>query len=105
MKGYPIIGILVGVIVVLIIVIVSLGIQVSRTSELYSQMNRIKINLEEQKKTLEEKLAGLSQEKKDMLNQIKQKDITIKELQSEVDKLNKLKDMLEENLKNALTKK
>ncbi len=105
MKGYPVIGILVGVIVVLIIVIISLGLQVSRTSELYSQINKIKINLEEQNKTLKDRLAKLSQEKEDLTSRLKEKESTVKRLQVEVEKLNKLKDALEQNLKDALTKK
>ena len=109
MKNSPVTGIFLGIIVILLIVIFSLGYQLNKTHKLSSQetARRMKIeetasNLQKQAASLENQINGLKvslQEKHDLVSY---QGRFIEELELEIVKLNKLKEKLEDNLKDEL---
>ena len=109
MKNSPIMGIILGVVVILLIIIFSLGYQLNKTSKVSSREVLKRVRAEEQVDQLSQQIDSLEnaindlkvslQEKQDL---IASKDRIIEKLEFEILKLNKLKERLEENLKEEL---
>ena len=105
-------GIILGVVVILLIIIFSLGYQLNKTYKTSLQESVRRIKAEEKIDELNGQINGLKneadglkialQEKQDL---IASKDIIIEKLEWELIKLNKLKEQLEENLKDELVEK
>ena len=112
MKDSPIIGIFLGIIVVLLIIVFSLGYQLNKNYKLSTQETSQRIKAEEKIEILNGQLNSLSLEVEDLKLRLKEnkdliisKDTYIEELKLEIEKINKLKETLEEDLKEELTKK
>ncbi|MBN2120657.1 MAG: hypothetical protein JW734_06350 [Candidatus Omnitrophica bacterium] len=112
MKNSPIIGVFLGVIVVLLIIIFSLGYQLNKTHTLSGQEATRRIKAEEQVEGLSKQLETLKEEVVDLQMKIVEtqglvdlKDKYIEDLEFEMNKLEKFKDKLEEDLKEELINK
>ena len=109
MKNSPILGVFLGVIVVLLIIIFSLGYQLNKTHSLSASETARRIKAEESVDKLIREATGLKEELANLqVNLVEQQEMvnlkeqTIKELETELNKLQKLKNKLEENLKDEL---
>ena len=109
MKNSPILGVFLGVIVVLLIIIFSLGYQLNKTHTLSSSETARRIKAEESVEKLIREASGLKEELANLqVNLVEQQELVnlkeqyIKELETELNKLQKLKNKLEENLKEEL---
>ena len=109
MKNSPILGVFLGVIVVLLIIIFSLGYQLNKTHALYSGEASRRIKADESVDKLVKEVSGLKEELVNLqVNLVQQQELVnlkeryIKELETELDKVQKLKEKLEENLKDEL---
>lgn len=104
MKNSPIVGIFVAIIVVLLIVIFSLGYHLNKYNTLYSGERVKRIRIEEDLISLNKKLQLLTTQLENKQQLIASKESYIEELEIEIEKLTKLKEKLEENLKEELIK-
>jgi len=112
MKNQPLVmGILMGAVVVFVIVIVSLGVKLKEVYVQYNDGNAVNIELqrdmEEQKginASLEVGISTLKNEKTELQELIKSLSEEIEAQHLEIEKLERLKDKLEESLKEELIK-
>ena len=109
MKNSPILGVFLGVIVVLLIIIFSLGYQLNKTHALSSGEVSRRMQAEESVDKLIREVEGLKEEVVNLqVNLVEQqelvglKDQYIGQLEDEMNKLKKLKEKLEEDLKEEL---
>ncbi len=116
MKNSPLIGVLAGIILVLLVVIFSLGYHFSKQHQIAAKETADRIKAEEKIDTLSKKLEAkndLIKSQDEEINRLKieveqsqaqvaVKDGNIEKLREEINKLNCLKEKLEENLKDEL---
>lgn len=116
MKNSPLIGVLAGIILVLLVVIFFLGYHFSKQHQIAAKETAARIKSEERIDTLSKELEAkndliksrdaeinrLKTEVEQFQAQVAVKDGDIEKLQEEINKLNRLKEKLEENLKDEL---
>jgi peptidoglycan hydrolase CwlO-like protein len=109
MKNSPILGVFLGVIVVLLIIIFSLGYQLNKTHSFSSGETARRIKAEESVDKLIREVESLKEEVMELqVNLVEQQELVnlkeqyVKELEGELEKVERLKDKLEENLKEEL---
>ena len=115
----PAVGIVIGVIVVLIFVIVSLGINISKTQKNYedelgdrikaeeaiSQLKQDILRLEEEKNILRKEIRVQKNLSENLTGRLADLRVKYEGLKNELNKVNKLKEQLESDLKEALFQK
>jgi len=116
MKNSPLIGVLAGIILVLLVVVFSLGYHFSKQHQIAAKETTARIKSEEKIDNLSKELEAkndliksraaeinrLKTEVEQFQAQVAVKDGNIEKLREEIDKLNRLKEKLEENLKDEL---
>jgi predicted nuclease with TOPRIM domain len=105
MKDKPLIlSLLVGLIMVLVIAGVSLLVRINALSGSERKSNAEKMAISEQLESLKKENSLLTEKNKGLIDDLAKANIKSDELKTELAKLEKLKDKLEENLKDELIK-
>ncbi len=106
MKDRPLIlSLLVGLIMVLVIAGVSLLVRINALSGSERKIQAEKMTISEQLENLKKDNSSLTEKNKGLIDDLAQANTKLEETKTELAKLEKLKDKLEENLKDELMKK